>query len=228
MPKFLRHEVTGKILEIGLLPIFYHGDVEAAKKIVRACYDGGAKVVEFTNRGDFAYQTFTELARWANRELPDLIMGVGTIVDPATAILFIDSGANFIVGPIFNPEVAKICNRRKVAYVPGCSSPSEISKAEEMGADIVKVFPARVLTPYFIKAMLAPCPWSKLMPAGGVKTTREDVFAWIKAGVAALNVGGALIDKDLVKAGDFKGIREKVEQCIRWIGEARGEIRSSQ
>lgn len=189
MPKFLKHEVTAKLLDIGLLPVFYHADVEVAKSIVRACYDGGAKVVEFTNRGDFAYQVFAELAKWSNKELPDLILGAGTIIDHATAVLYIDSGANFIVGPLFNPEVAKICNRRKVAYIPGCSSPSEISEAEEMGADIVKVFPARVATPYFIKAVLAPCPWSKLMPAGGVEATREDAFAWIKAGAAALKEG---------------------------------------
>ncbi len=225
MPKFLKHEVTAKLLDIGLLPIFYHADVEIAKKIVRACYDGGATVVEFTNRGDFAYQVFTELAKWSNKELPDLILGVGTIIDPTTAVLYIDSGANFIVGPLFNPEVAKICNRRKVTYVPGCNSPSEISKAEEMGADIVKVFPAKVVTPYFIKAVLVPCPWSKLMPAGGVETTHEDIFSWIKAGAAALNIGGKLIDKDLVKAGDFEGIKEKVKQCIKWIKEARHALK---
>jgi len=221
MPKFLKHEVIAKLLDIGLLPVFYNADVEVAKNIVRACYYGGAKVVEFTNRGDFAYQVFTELAKWSDRKFPDLILGAGTVIDPATAVIYIDSGANFIVGPLFNLEVAKICNRRKVVYIPGCSSPSEISKAEEMGADIVKVFPAKVVTPYFLKAMLAPCPWSKLMPAGGVEATREDVFAWIKAGAAVLNIGGKLIDKDLVKAGNFEGISKKVEQCILWIKEAR-------
>lgn len=223
MPKFLKHEVVGKILEIGLLPVFYNGDVEVAKKIVQACADGGAKVIEFTNRGDFAYQVFSELSKWSSLELSDTILGAGTIIDPATAALYINCGANFIVGPLFNPDVAKTCSRRKVAYIPGCQSPSEISKAEEMGVDIVKLFPAKVVTPMFIEAMLGPCGWAKLMPSGGVDATREDVFAWIKAGASALNIGSDLIRKDLVKARDFEGIRKMVEQCILWIKEARGD-----
>lgn len=222
MPKFLKHEVIAKILDIGLLPTFYNENVEIGKKIVEACSGGGAKVVEFTNRGTLAYQVFSELARWCDRELPEVIFGAGTIIDPATASLYINSGTNFIVGPVFNPEVAKICNRRKVIYIPGCSSPSEISRAEEMGADIIKVFPAKVLGPYFIKAVLGPCPWSKLMPSGGVEATREGIFSWIKAGAAALNIGTKLILKDLVKSEDFEGIRKKVEECILWIKEARG------
>lgn len=223
MPKFLKHEVVGKILEIGLLPVFYNGDVEAAKKIVQACAEGGAKVIEFTNRGDFAYQVFSELSKWSNLESSDIILGAGTIIDPATAALYINCGANFIVGPLFNPDVAKICNRRKVPYVPGCQSPSEISAAEEMGADIVKLFPAKVVTPTFISAILGPCGWTKLMASGGVEATHEDVSTWIKAGASALNLGSDLIRRDLVKAGDFEGIRKMVEQCIMWIKEARGD-----
>lgn len=222
MPKFLKHEVVANILNIGLLPTFYTGNTQVAKKIVEACAGGGAKVVEFTNRGALAYQVFSELARWCDLERSDVIFGVGTIIDPATASLYINSGANLIVGPVFNPEVAKICNRRKVAYIPGCSSPSEISKAEEMGADIIKVFPAKVLGSYFIKAVLGPCPRSNLMPSGGVEATREDVFSWINAGAAALNIGTSLILKNMVKSEDFEGIRKRVEECICWIKEARG------
>ena len=218
----MKHEVVAKILNIGLLPVFYNGDIKVAKKIVEACAKGGAELVEFTNRGALAYQIFSELVKWRDRELPELVLGVGTVVDPATAALYINIGANFVVGPVFNPEVAKICNRRKVAYIPGCGSLSEISRAEEMGADIIKVFPARVLGPYFIKAVLGPRPRSKLMPSGGVKATREDVFSWIKAGAAALNMGGGLILKDLVKSEDFEGIRKRVEECLLLIKEARG------
>jgi 2-dehydro-3-deoxyphosphogluconate aldolase/(4S)-4-hydroxy-2-oxoglutarate aldolase len=223
MPRFLKHKVVWEILEIGLLPVFYNGDVEVAKKIVQACADGGARAIEFTNRGDFAHQIFSELAVWCSQEFSDIILGAGTIIDPATAALYINCGANFIVGPVFNHDVAKICNRRKVAYIPGCQSPSEISKAEEMGADIVKVFPADVVTPKFINAVLGPSSWTKMMPSGGVKAESEDIFAWIKAGVAVLNMGSSLIRKDLVEAGDFDGIRKLVEQCILWIKEARGE-----
>jgi 2-dehydro-3-deoxyphosphogluconate aldolase/(4S)-4-hydroxy-2-oxoglutarate aldolase len=227
MGSFLKHKVVGEILEIGLLPVFYNKDIKSTENIVRACADGGAKVIEFTNRGDLAYEVFSELVKWSKKDLPDVILGAGTILDQATADLFINSGANFIVGPIFNPEVAKICNRRKVAYIPGCMTPSEISTAENAGVDIVKVFPGSVVGPEFIKAILGPCPWFRLMPSGGVDVNRQNIFSWIKAGSSALNIGTNLIKKDLVKTGDFNGIKELVEQCIGWIKEAREEVKSS-
>jgi 2-dehydro-3-deoxyphosphogluconate aldolase/(4S)-4-hydroxy-2-oxoglutarate aldolase len=223
MPRFLKHEVLGKILHIGLLPVFYNDDVKIAKRIVQACADGGAMVVEYTNRGDFAYQIFNELSSWSQKELPDVILGAGTIIEPTTAGLYINSGANFIVGPVFNPDVAKICNRRKVAYIPGCMTPTEISNAEEMGVDIVKVFPGKTVGPSFIKAVLGPCPWSNLMPSGGVELTQENITYWIKSGASALNIGSNLIKKDLVKVNDYNGIKKLVEQCIIWINEARGK-----
>ncbi|MBS7614260.1 bifunctional 4-hydroxy-2-oxoglutarate aldolase/2-dehydro-3-deoxy-phosphogluconate aldolase [Candidatus Bathyarchaeota archaeon] len=223
MAKFMKHVVIGKILELGLVPVFYHDDLETAKKIVQACVDGGQKIIEFTNRGDFAYQVFAELAKWVNTTFKDVIIGVGSVIDPETAALYINSGANFVVGPVFNPEIAKVCNRRKVPYSPGCGSATEISQAEEMGCDIVKVFPGEeVGGPSFIKNMLAPCPWVKLMPTGGVDTTRESISEWIKAGAAALGIGSKLISKELVATGDFEAITKKVEQCLWWIQEARG------
>lgn len=222
MPRLMRHEVVAKILEIGLLPTFYEGDLETAKKIVMACAEGGTKVVEFTNRGALAYQVFSELVKWREKEFPDIILGAGTIIEPSAASLYISCGANFIVGPVFNLEVAKTCNRYKVAYVPGCSTPSEISRAEEMGVDIIKVFPADVLGYQFIKDVMGPSPWSKLMPSGGVEATKESISSWMKAGAAALNMGSNLIAKDLVKAGEFEEIKRQVEKCIRWIQEARG------
>jgi 2-dehydro-3-deoxyphosphogluconate aldolase/(4S)-4-hydroxy-2-oxoglutarate aldolase len=218
----MKHEVVAKILEIGLIPTFYEENLETAKKIVAACAEGGAIVVEFTNRGALAYRVFSELVKWRDKEFPDIILGAGTIVEPSAASLYISCGANFIVGPIFNPEVAKTCNRYKIAYVPGCSTPSEISRAEEMGTDIIKIFPADILGSLFIKDMLGPCPWSKLMPSGGVEATRESILSWIKAGAAAVNMGSNLIVKDLVKAGDFEAIKKKIENCILWIREARG------
>jgi len=222
MPDLAKHEVVAKILDIGLVPTFYNGNIEIAQEIIGACAKGGAKVVEFTNRGPLAHQVFSELSRWVDQNFPDVAFGAGTVIEPSTASLYINSGASFIVGPAFNPEVGRICNRRRVTYIPGCCSPPEISEAEEIGADIIKVFPAKTLGHYFIKAVLGPCPWSKLMPSGGVEATREDIFNWIKAGAAALNIGGSLIQKDLVKSGDFEGIRTKVEDCVLWINEARG------
>jgi len=223
MAKFMKHVVISKILELGLVPVFYESDLETAKKIVQACVDGGAKVVEFTNRGDFAYQVFAELAKWANKEYSDVILGVGSVIDPVTAALYINSGANFVVGPVFNPDVAKVCNRRKIPYSPGCGSASEISQAEEAGCDIVKVFPGEeVGGPTFVKNMLGPCPWVQLMPTGGVDAARESISAWIKAGAAALGMGSKLISKELVAAGNFEEIAKKVEQCLWWVKEAKG------
>jgi 2-dehydro-3-deoxyphosphogluconate aldolase/(4S)-4-hydroxy-2-oxoglutarate aldolase len=223
MAKFAKHEVVARMIDVGLVPIFYQKDLEVSKKIVEACANGGAKVVEFTNRGDFAYDVFTELSKWVSGNLPELILGVGSVIDPGTASMFINSGANFVVGPILNPEVAKICNRRKVAHCPGCGSVSEISMAEELGADIVKIFPGEEMGgPGFVKNLLGPMPWAKIMPTGGVDPTWESISAWIKAGAASLGMGSKLISKELVAAKDFDGIQRNVESCIWWVKKARG------
>lgn len=227
MVSFLKHNVVSEILEIGLVPVFYNKDVKIAEKIIQACADGGAKVIEFTNRGDLAYEVFIELVKWSKKDFPNVILGAGTILDPTTADLFINCGANFIVGPVFNPDVAKICNRRKITYIPGCMTPSEISAAEEAGAEIVKVFPGSVVGPEFIKVILGPCPWFRLMPSGGVEVERLNIFRWIKAGASALNIGSNLINRDLIKADDYNGIKELVQQCINWIKEARIEAATS-
>jgi len=223
MGLFEKHEVIAKLLEVGLVPIFYHGDVEVAKKVSSAVAEAGSKLLEFTNRGARAFLVFKELAEWRKKEQPDLILGAGTILDPATASLYINLGADFIVGPSFNPEVAKICNRRHVPYIPGCSTPTEIAVAEEYGADIFKIFPAQVLTPKFIKNILAPCPWLKLMPSGGIKPEKEEIEEWIKVGAVALNMGSALLRKDLIQAGDYEGLRKKVEEALTYIKEAKAK-----
>ena len=146
--------------ETGMVPVFYHADIETAKAVVKACYEGGVRAFEFTNRGDFAHEVFGELVKYANKELPGMILGIGSIVDPATAALYLQLGANFVVGPLFNPEIAPICNRRLVPYCPGCGTVSEVGKAQELGCDLCKVFPGDVLGPAFIKGLKAPMPWS--------------------------------------------------------------------
>jgi 2-dehydro-3-deoxyphosphogluconate aldolase/(4S)-4-hydroxy-2-oxoglutarate aldolase len=218
----MRHKVVSSILEISLIPTFYEEDLETAKKIVRACAEGGAKVVEFTNRGSQAYQIFSELIKWKDREFPDVVLGAGTIVEPSAASLYINCGANFIVGPVFNLNVAKTCNIYNILYIPGCSTPSEIYTAEEMGADIIKIFPADVLGPKFIKDLLGPFPWLKLMPSGGVEASKEGISSWIREGAVAVNLGSNLIQKDLVKSGDFEAMKRKVEDCMQWIWEVKG------
>jgi 2-dehydro-3-deoxyphosphogluconate aldolase/(4S)-4-hydroxy-2-oxoglutarate aldolase len=223
MARFDRMTVLNAMLDTGLVPVFYNGDVEVAKKIVTACAEGGARVVEFTNRGDRAWNVFTELIAWAEKLHPELILGVGSVIDTPTAALYIASGANFVVGPILNPEIARLCNRRKVAYSPGCGTASEVSEAEELGVEIVKVFPGGLVGgPAFIKAVRGPAPWTRIMPTGGVAATEENVKGWIEAGAACLGMGSKLVRKDLVAADDFDGIRDNIVRVLAWIQEARG------
>ena len=159
MARFDRLTVLNTMLDSGLVPIFYHSDLAVAKEIVAACVRGGARLVEFTNRGDRAWNVFTDLTTAFDRTDPPVILGAGTVVDAPTAALYVASGANFIVGPTLNPEVARLCNRRKVAYIPGCGSASEISAAEELGAEIVKIFPGGQLGgPAFVKRCWGRCP----------------------------------------------------------------------
>ena len=222
MARFDRLTVLNAIVESGLVPVFYNSDLEVAKQIVAACVEGGAKVVEFTNRGDRAWHVFTGLVEWAEKAQPDLILGVGSVIDAPTAALYIGSGANFVVGPVLNAEVARLCNRRKIAYMPGCGSASEISQAEELGVEIVKVFPGtEVGGPGFVKAVLGPMPWTRIMPTGGVNATEENIRAWFGAGVACVGIGSKLIAKDLVAVGDFDGISAKVAQVLAWIRDTR-------
>jgi 2-dehydro-3-deoxyphosphogluconate aldolase/(4S)-4-hydroxy-2-oxoglutarate aldolase len=224
MARFDRLTVLNTMLARGLVPVFYEGDVEVAKKIAAACYEGGARVLEFTNRGEAALPVFAQLSEWIAAHYRDLVLGVGSIVDAATAALFIAHGANFVVGPALNLEVAKLCNRRKIAYSPGCGSVSEISAAEEWGVEIVKIFPgAQVGGPSFVKAVLGPMPWTRIMPTGGVESTKESVQAWIKAGAACLGMGSNLISKELLNAGDYAAMSANVRQVLAWIAEARAE-----
>lgn len=224
MARFDRMTVLNRIMELGLIPVFYHADVEVAAKIVAACAAGGATVVEFTNRGDFAPQVFLELSKHFTKAEPNIILGIGSIVDAPTAAMYIAYGANFIVGPNFNPEVARLCNRRKIAYAPGCASMTEIADAEELGVEMVKVFPGKsVGGPDFVKSVLGPCPWTRIMPTGGVDATQESINAWFKAGVACVGIGSQLITKQFVAEGNFDGLAQKTAQVLHWIREVRGK-----
>jgi 2-dehydro-3-deoxyphosphogluconate aldolase/(4S)-4-hydroxy-2-oxoglutarate aldolase len=223
MARFSRLHVLNTMVETGLVPIFYNGDLEVAKNIVSACKAGGSCVVEYTNRGDFAYQTFTALAQHFAKADPDIVLGVGSIIDAPTAAMFIASGANYIVSPILNPEVARLCNRHKVAYLPGCSTPSEISQAEELGVEIVKLFPGHPTDgPRFMKSILGPTPWTLIMPTGCVDYDEANVSAWIKAGCPCVGMGSKLVTKELMAARDYAEITRKVAEVLGWIKKARG------
>jgi 2-dehydro-3-deoxyphosphogluconate aldolase/(4S)-4-hydroxy-2-oxoglutarate aldolase len=210
------------MLDLGLVPVFYQPDVEVARQIVRACAAGGGTVIEFTNRGDRAPAVFQALAAFVARELSDVILGVGSVVDAPTAAIYIAHGAEFVVGPVLNGEIARLCNRRKIAYSPGCGSASEISDAEELGVEIVKVFPGTsVGGPAFVRSIMGPCPWSRLMPTGGVEASKESIEAWFGAGAACVGIGSKLIRKDLVAAGDYGSITTQVSAVLDWIAAAR-------
>lgn len=222
MAKYTRIEVALKAKETGIVPVFYHNDIQVCKQIVKACYDGGVRVFEFTNRGDFAHEVFAELNKYASKDLPELILGIGSVIDAATAALYIQLGANFIVAPSLNPEVAKVCNRRKIAWMPGCGSVSEISYAEELGAEIVKIFPAtQVGGPDFIKAVNGPMPWTNIMPTGGVNTTEESITEWINAGAYCVGLGSQLFIKNEQNQYDYEKIKTMVNSTIQIIKKIR-------
>jgi 2-dehydro-3-deoxyphosphogluconate aldolase/(4S)-4-hydroxy-2-oxoglutarate aldolase len=209
------------IQDTGLVPVFFNNNINLSIEIVKACYLGGSRIIEFTNRGEKALHVFSDLVDWCGKKFPDCILGAGTIIESATAVSYINNGAGFIVGPVFNPQIAKLCNRRKVLYIPGCQTPTEISEAEELGVDIIKLFPANILTPKFIKALHGPMPRSLIMPSGGLRIDQEEITKWIKAGAVALNIGSNLIQKKHLMEGNFEEIKGNVQRCLKWIRKAR-------
>ena len=221
MAKYNKIQVIQTMKETGVVPVFYHGDIETAKQVVKACYDGGIRAFEFANRGDFAQEVFKELNKFALKELPGMIMGIGSVIDPGTAAIYLQLGANFVVGPMFNREVALLCNRRLVPYCPGCATPTEVSTAQEAGCDVCKVFPGDVLGPAFVKGVRAPMPWSQLMVTGGVKPERENLEAWFKAGVTCVGMGSNLFPKDAIAAGDWARISALCRDALAIVQEVR-------
>jgi 2-dehydro-3-deoxyphosphogluconate aldolase/(4S)-4-hydroxy-2-oxoglutarate aldolase len=221
MAKFDKIAVLAKIQETGIVPVFYHKDAEVAKQVIEACYEGGVRAFEFTNRGDFAHEVFAECVKFAEKECPELALGVGSVVDAPTAALYIQLGACFVVGPLFNPDIAPVCKRRLVAYCPGCGTVSEVGKAQEMGCDLTKVFPGDVYGPAFVKGLKAPMPWSKIMVTGGVSPTKENLTAWIKAGVFCVGMGSKLFPKDKVQAKNWQYVTDMCREALGYIKEAR-------
>jgi 2-dehydro-3-deoxyphosphogluconate aldolase/(4S)-4-hydroxy-2-oxoglutarate aldolase len=205
----------------GMVPLFYHPDVELGKNVLKACYDGGARLMEFTARGDFAFEVFSELNKYAIKELPGMIMGVGSITDAAAASLFMQMGANFIVTPSLREDIAIACNRRKVLWSPGCGSLTEVNKAEELGCEIIKLFPGSTYGPSFVKAIKGPQPWTNIMPTGGVSTEEDNLRAWFDAGVTCVGMGSQLISKTILQEQDFDGLKQKVSKALKTIQKIR-------
>ena len=222
MARFKRLDVLNTFMETGIVPLFYNSDISLVKNVVKACYTGGARVFEFTNRGDYAHEVFAEVNKWSVSECPEMIMGVGSVVDAGTASLYIQLGANFIVSPILNPDMAKVCNRRKIAWIPGCGTLSEINHAEELGCEIVKIFPGKETGgPSFVKAILGPCPWTSIMPSGGVSPDKENLEEWFNAGAACVGLGSQLTPKEVLDEGNYKFIESKVKDAIDIVKELK-------
>ena len=217
-----RLDVALHIRESGVIPLYYNPDPEVMKEVISACYRGGMKIFEFTNRGDLAHELFAELIKWSRQELPDLLLGVGTVVDAGTCSLYIQLGAKFIVSPLLNEDMARVCNRRKVLWIPGCATASEIGKAEELGAEVVKLFPGPTVGgAKFLKAYLGPCPWSSIMPSGGVSPTQENLKEWFDAGAFCVGMGSQLITKEIISKGDFKKLEETAREAMNMIAKLK-------
>jgi len=215
MARFTRIEVALKMKETGIVPVFYHKDVEVCKEVLKACYEGGVRVFEFTNRGDYAHEVFAALNKYAEKETPEMILGVGSVVEAGTTSLYIQLGANFIVSPVLNPEMAKVCNRRKISWSPGCGSVTEISYAEELGSEVVKIFPgSQVGGPSFVKGVKGPFPWCSIMPTGGVEPTEENLSKWFEAGVHCVGMGSQLITKEILQNKDYAALQASVSQAV--------------
>lgn len=222
MAKYSRIEVALKMKETGMVPVFFHPNIEVCKNVLEACYYGGARLFEFVNRGDFAHEIFGELIKWAAKECPEMILGVGSVIDAGTTSLYIQLGTNFVVSPILNAEMAKVCNRRKVAWSPGCGSLTEISYAEELGAEVVKIFPgAQVGGPEFVKAVKGPFPWSSIMPTGGVKPEKENLTEWFNAGVHCVGMGSQLMIKNTDGSFNYEAIEATTANALSIIKEIR-------
>ena len=221
MAKYSRIEVATKMKEQGMVPLFYHDDITLAKEVVKACYQGGARLLEFTHRGDFAQEVFGELNKYCLNDLPGMMMGVGSVTNAADASMYMNLGANFIVTPVLREDIAIVCNRRKVLWSPGCGTLTEICRAEELGCEIVKLFPGGIYGPAFVKAVRAPQPWTSIMPTGGVSPTRENLTAWFDAGVTCVGMGSKMISKDIVANKSYKELEEKVKAALELIKEIR-------
>ena len=217
MAKFDKFQVMAKIAAAPMVPVFYHKDVEVCKNVIKACYAGGVRAFEFTNRGDFAHEVFGELSKWAAVECPELALGIGSVVDAPTAALYLQLFANCVVSQLFNKGIAVVCNRRSVTYCAGCFTPSEIGAAQEVGCDFTKVFPGDVVGPNLIKGLMAPMPWSKIMVTGGVAPEKENLEKWFKAGVFCVGMGSKLFPKEVIAAQDWAAISAKCQECFEAI-----------
>ncbi len=221
MARFTRLQTYVKLGETSLVPIFYHPEAEVCQQVLAAAYRAGIRVFEFTNRGDFAHEVFGILNKYAAQHCPEMILGAGTIFEPGTAALYMQLGACFIVSPVLKEDVAYACNRRKVGWIPGCATMSEISRAEELGAEVVKVFPGDVVGTAFVKGLKAPMPWTTVMVTGGVKPEEENLKGWFNAGTSCVGMGSQLISADHLKNRDYAAMEAQMKSAMELIQQVK-------
>jgi 2-dehydro-3-deoxyphosphogluconate aldolase/(4S)-4-hydroxy-2-oxoglutarate aldolase len=204
----------------GMIPVFFHADIEVAKAVVDASYKGGVRVFELTNRGENAFQVFTALLKHVEK-YPDLMLGIGTIMDAATTKKFISAGAHFIVSPIMKPEMAEVCKQENKLWIPGCATLTEIVNAKDLGAKVIKIFPGSVLGPGFVSSIMPVVPGLQLMPTGGVEPTEANLSAWFKAGVICVGMGSQLFSKDVIESKNWAKLEQGVADALAIVKKVR-------
>ncbi|ADB37295.1 ketohydroxyglutarate aldolase [Spirosoma linguale] len=214
MSAFTSEKILDLVSNHPIVPVFYHPDIAHAQSIVQACYDGGLRVFEFTNRGEMALPVFTDLVKYVRANCPDMAMGIGTILTPADTELFLDAGADFVVQPVTTAAVGDVCRERGVSWVPAGSTLNELYQATVLGADLVKVFPGNVVGPGFIKAIKGPMPGLKLMVTGGVEPTTDSLTAWFQAGVTAVGIGSQLFSGQNLTP---EALKERVASLVQHV-----------
>jgi 2-dehydro-3-deoxyphosphogluconate aldolase / (4S)-4-hydroxy-2-oxoglutarate aldolase len=220
MKFFTKEEVIASMIKTGMIPVFYHDDIDVAKSVLDASYSAGVRAFEFTNRGDNAFKVFRELLKYAG-QYSDLKVGIGTIFNVELTTQFLDAGAHFIVSPILKTEMATVCRQQKVLWIPGCGTLTEIVTAKENGADIVKLFPGSVLGPGFVSAVLPVVRGLQLMPTGGVEPTVQSLTAWFKAGVVCVGMGSQLFKKEIIDSGDWPTLTNSISEVMAIIKNMR-------
>ncbi|MCX6215031.1 bifunctional 4-hydroxy-2-oxoglutarate aldolase/2-dehydro-3-deoxy-phosphogluconate aldolase [Spirosoma sp.] len=214
MSAFTSEKILDLVSNHPIVPVFYHPDSAHAQSIVQACYDGGLRVFEFTNRGEMALPVFTDLVKYVRANCPDMAMGIGTILTPTDTELFLDAGADFVVQPVTTAAVGDVCRERGVSWVPAGSTLNELYQATVLGADLVKVFPGNVVGPGFIKAIKGPMPGLKLMVTGGVEPTTDSLTAWFQAGVTAVGIGSQLFSGQNLTP---EALKERVASLVQHV-----------
>jgi 2-dehydro-3-deoxyphosphogluconate aldolase/(4S)-4-hydroxy-2-oxoglutarate aldolase len=217
---FSRSQIITSMSTTGVIPMFYHGEPAVALKIMEAVYTGGARVIEFTNRGPNAFEVFKAMLKEAEK-YPGLLIGIGTVLDMKTTERYIKAGADFIISPIVSTEVAETCTKNDKMWIPGAATPTEIHIAKELGAEIIKIFPASVLGPGFVSAVLPTMPELKLMVTGGVEPTQASLSTWFRTGIVCAGMGSQLITKEILSKGDWALLRHKVSDSIEIIRQIR-------